>query len=68
VGGDHVVEDERDLVVPAATFRYFRVRRNDPPGPPTQKYVPSNSQATGTTSGWPPSATVASRAKGRARR
>jgi hypothetical protein len=49
--------------LPARTFRNLRVSRTDAPEAPIQKYVPSNSNATGTTSGWPPDERVASRAR-----
>ena len=49
--------------LPAATLRNLRLS-TDEPTPPTQKNVPSNSNATGTTSGCPPSPSVAKRASG----
>src|SRR5262249_62235471 len=48
------------LAFPARTFRYFRLLAGAKP--PTYTYVPSNSNTTGTTSGWPPAETVATRA------
>jgi hypothetical protein len=65
---DQIVDDQRDPRASRGDVTELRVLSTDEPAPPTQKNVPSNSNATGTTSGCLLSPSVAKRASGCDRR